>query len=327
MGNAIIGFNIFGKEILLNPARYFTVFGFKIHWYGVIIAIGMLIAIIYAMRRSRYFGLTEDNIIDMILIVVPLGIVGARILYVMFNFDKFKGDILGMFKIWEGGLAIYGGIVLAIAGVYIYCRMKKMPLAPFLDIAGLALLIAQSIGRWGNFINREVYGVPTDLPWAMYFTQNGQTISAHPLFLYESLWNALGFVILHFYSKKRKYDGQVFAMYAFWYGLARYFFEQLRSDTVLYLFNTDIRVSQLIGLISMLLAFVYMMKHAVRKPKPMYAEIVTSDTAKEKGSEDNEMPDDKAVCENKRADGYNIEDGGYIEPENKENDNDNDKEE
>lgn len=288
MGNAVIGFNLFGHEIQIDPQRYFTVFGLTIHWYGVIITLGMLVAIIYAMRRSRAFGLTEDNIIDMILVIVPLGAIGARAQYVIFNWASFKDDPAAIFRIWEGGMAIYGGIALAIGGMYIYTRRKKMPLAPFLDIAGLALLIAQSIGRWGNFINREVYGTPTDLPWAMYFTQNGETISAHPLFLYESLWNGVGFVILHIYSKKRKYDGQIFALYVLWYGLARYMLEPLRVDSVLYLFNTDIRVSQLIGILSVACAFAYMVKKAMQKPRPLYVDTVGADNGGEDGTEPTE---------------------------------------
>lgn len=309
MANATISFTIFGKDLVLNPATYFTVFGFDIHWYGVIIAVGMFCGVFYIMHRSKEFGLTEDNIIDMLLIVVPLGVIGSRILYVMFNFDKYKNNLAAMFKIWEGGLAIYGGIALGIAGLYIYCRRKKMPLAVFLDVAALALLIAQSIGRWGNFINREVYGVQTDLPWAMKFTMNGNTIGVHPLFLYESIWNFVGFIALHFYSKRRKYDGELFAMYVFWYGLARYFFEQLREDSVLYLFNTDIRVSQLIGLLSLCAAFIYMLRRAVRKsynPDKLYVRAASVSV-----SEYNADAANISEAVEKSAD-YDVEKNDYI---------------
>lgn len=319
MANATITFTIFGKDFVMNPSRYFTVFGIDIHWYGVIIAFGMLCGVWYAMRRSKQFGLTEDNIIDMLLIVLPLGVIGSRLLYVMFNFDMYKNNLAGVFKIWEGGLAIYGGIVLAIFGLYFYCKRKKLPFSVFLDVAVLALIIAQSIGRWGNFINREVYGTTTTLPWAMKLTLNGNVQSVHPLFLYESLWNAVGFVFLHFYSKKRKYDGEIFAMYAFWYGLARYMFEQIRQDSVLYLFNTGIRVSQIIGLISFGAALIFLLNRAIKKNYgPLYVDVLVNMDMTEEMAEADEY-DEYEMSEETKENQQNVPEDGYINDTEKDN--------
>jgi phosphatidylglycerol:prolipoprotein diacylglycerol transferase len=266
----VISFPLLGENFTLNPSKYFTLFGLEIHWYGVIIALGFVLAVWYAMHRRKDFGLTDDNIIDMLICAIPAGIVCARLYYVIFNPSNYfgSGKWLNIFKIWEGGLAIYGGIIGAFIAVLIFCHVKKLPLGPFLDIGGLGLLIGQAVGRWGNFINREAFGAETTVPWRMGLTDVSgsvpETIYVHPTFLYESLWNVIGFIILHFYSKKhRKYDGELFLMYIAWYGLGRYFVEGLRTDS-LYLFS-DIRVSQLLALISFCIAIVILIRNRLRK--------------------------------------------------------------
>ncbi len=207
----------------------------------------------YILRKTRgYFGLTQDKILDMFILVVPSGIVGARLYYVLFHPDGFfgAGNWLNIFKIRQGGLAIYGGIIAAVIAIFIYSRRKKIPAAVFFDVGALGLLIGQAIGRWGNFFNREAYGYETELPWKMGLISGSNTVYVHPTFLYESLWNNIGFIWIHRFSKKnRKYDGQVFLLYVAWYGLGRFIIEGLRSDS-LYLFGSDIRISQLVAALS-----------------------------------------------------------------------------
>jgi phosphatidylglycerol:prolipoprotein diacylglycerol transferase len=186
----------------------------------------------------------------MLLWAVPTAIVCARLYYVIFTPDEYfgAGKWINIVKIWNGGLAIYGGLIGAVIAVVLVCRHKKIPCGAMLDIGGLGMMIGQAIGRWGNFVNREAFGSVTSVPWKMGLTSASGTVYVHPTFLYESLWNVAGFVLLHFLSKKRKFDGQVFLMYIGWYGLGRYFIEGLRSDS-LYLLSTDIRVSQLLALL------------------------------------------------------------------------------
>ena len=218
------------------------------------------------MSRRKDFGLTDDNIIDLLLWAIPIGVVGARLYYVVFNFSLYKNDLLGIFRVWEGGLAIYGGIIFGVLGIYIYHRRSKIPMGTLLDVAGLAVIIGQAVGRWGNFINREAFGGETALPWRMgLIYPDGTSVFVHPTFLYESLWNVLGFILLHIISKKfRKYDGQIFLSYAAWYGLGRFFIEGMRTDS-LYLFGTGIRVSQLIGILAFIICFAVLLYNKLKK--------------------------------------------------------------
>ena len=237
--------------ISVNPSPVaFTIFGKDIYWYGIIIATGFILATIYAMKRSKQFGLTEDNILDMLLVAVPVAIICARAYYCIFYWDLYKDNPISALYIWEGGLAIYGGVIGALIAVAVFCKVKKMPFGPLADIGGLGLLIGQMIGRWGNFINREAHGAVTDSFLKMGIADAAGNVTYYqPTFLYESLWNLVGFIMLHFYSKRRKFDGEVFLLYLAWYGLGRAWIEGLRTDS-LYLFGTGIRVSQLLAILS-----------------------------------------------------------------------------
>ena len=282
MSDAVISFPILGENFRLNPSSTYTLFGHEFNWYGAIIAFGFLLAAFYACRRAKHFGLTVDNLIDMLIIAVPIAIVGARLYYVLFNFSLYKDNLIDIVKIWEGGLAIYGGVIGGIIGVYIYSRVKKVPVAPVLDIGSLGMLIGQAVGRWGNFINREAFGRMTDVPWKMGLTTAAGTFYYHPTFLYESLWNLIGLAILHFYSKRRRYDGQIFLMYVAWYGLGRFWIEGLRTDS-LYLFSTGIRVSQLLAGVSFLFALAFLLVNRFarqHRPEDMY---VNSGAVKDEG--------------------------------------------
>lgn len=229
--------------------------GKEIYWYAVIIACGFMLAVAYGMKRAKHFGLKQDSLLDMLLFAVPSAIVCARAYYVIFNFYQYRANPISMLYIWEGGIAIYGAIIGALVAVIFYCKKSGTHLWDMLDVGALGLLIGQSVGRWGNFVNGEAYGAITDLPWRMelYDRDLHAVVCVHPTFLYESLWNLVGFVLLHFYSKKRKFSGEIFWLYVAWYGLGRGFIEGLRTDS-LYLFGSGIRVSQLIGLASFVAA-------------------------------------------------------------------------
>lgn len=236
--------------IELNPSRVaFSLFGKDIYWYGIIIACGFILAVIYGMRHSKQYGLTDDHILDMLFAAVPTAIVGARLYYCIFYWELYADDPISVLYIWEGGLAIYGGVIGAVLAILVFCKIRKMPPTPFMDVGGLGLFIGQLVGRWGNFMNREAHGAVTDSFLKMGLEKNGIVTYYHPTFLYESLWNLIGFILLHFYSKRRKFDGEVFCLYAAWYGLGRAWIEGLRTDS-LYLFGTGIRVSQLLAIIS-----------------------------------------------------------------------------
>ena len=242
----------------INPPRTlpFTVFGKEIYFYGLIIALGFLLAVLYARRRVREFGTNFDLVTDAILFAVPAAILCARIYYVAFRWDSYKENPISALYIWEGGIAIYGGVIGAILGLLLFAKVKKQKLTPYLDLMALGLLIGQLIGRWGNFFNREAHGAEI---FNSFFLRmgiaeaDGTVHYWHPTFLYESLWNLVGFVLLHFPSKRRKYDGQTFLQYVAWYGLGRVWIEGLRTDS-LYLTGTTIRVSQLLAGVSFILA-------------------------------------------------------------------------
>ena len=242
--------------IAMNPPRSFSIFGFPIYLYGIIITLGFALAGLYVLRRRDAFGMTQDNVIDAFLCAVVGGLVGARLYYVLNNPAEYfgAGKWLNIFKVREGGLAIYGGIILAGVAIVIYARRKKLRFPAVLDAASLGVVIGQTIGRWGNFINREAFGRETTLPWAMGLEfPGGAVIYVHPTFLYESLWNAVGFVLLHLFSTRRKqqYEGQVFLLYVLWYGLGRAWIEGLRTDS-LYIPGTAVRTSQMFAVLCVL---------------------------------------------------------------------------
>lgn len=249
----------------------------NIHIYGMLIAFGLLLAVCYAMIRRKQFGLTEDDLLDGVLWIVPVAIIFTRAFYCIFAWDEFKDNPIEVFYIWKGGLAIYGGVIGAILGILVHCRFKKLKIGTVLDITMLGFLIGQCIGRWGNFFNMEAFGnysdgllamrIPFDRllaampdnPSANYLAQveflkqkaieGGYEgfIQVHPTFLYESLWNLTGFIALHFLSKKRRYDGQIALGYAAWYGLGRAWIEGLRMDSLML---GSFRVSQLLAALS-----------------------------------------------------------------------------
>jgi phosphatidylglycerol:prolipoprotein diacylglycerol transferase len=243
----------------VNPPRSVAILGFPVYLYGILIALGFGLAVWYVYRRRREFSLTTDNVLDIFLCAVLGGLVGARLYYVAFSAQDFfgPGKWLNIFKVREGGLAVYGGIIGGVAAAYIYSRLKKVRFLPLLDAGAFGLLIGQSVGRWGNFFNREAFGGETAVPWRMGLIYPGidEPFFVHPTFLYESLWNAAGFLLLHIFSKRRreKFEGQLFLLYLLWYGVGRAFIEGLRADS-LYIPGTALRVSQLLSIALILLS-------------------------------------------------------------------------
>ena len=273
-----ISFPAFGIDI--NPAREFSIGPLSIHMYGLIIACGLMLATISCMRRAKQCGLTEAHVLDGVLCVTPFALVCARAYYCAFSWELYADNPISVFYIWNGGIAIYGGVLGAILGMYVFCKVKKISLGATLDLVLLGFLIGQSIGRWGNFFNREAFGAETDsfLRMGLLDTFSGTVVYHHPTFLYESLWNALGFVVLHFLSKKREYDGQIALGYAVWYGLGRAFIEGLRTDS-LYIPGTAIRVSQALAAASCILAAAVLVYLMFKPPgKPLFASRAAENT-------------------------------------------------
>ena len=251
-----ISFPSFGIEV--NPSRIISLGPLTIHYYGLIIATGLMLAVLYCCKRSNQFGLKEDDVLDGVLWITPFAIICARIYYCVFSWQEFAADPISVLYIWNGGIAIYGGVLGAILGMAVFCRIKKIKLTTVLDLVLLGFLIGQSIGRWGNFFNREAFGAPTEsfLRMGLYNTLTQSWEYYHPTFLYESMWNAVGFIGLHFLSKKRKYDGQIALGYAAWYGLGRAIIEGLRMDS---LYWGPFRVSQVLAGISCVTAVVVLL--------------------------------------------------------------------
>ncbi len=232
----------------INPVA-FSINDFNVYWYGIIIGCAFLLALIYALARLKDFGIKSDSFFDCVLAGLIGGIVGARLYYVIFNIDYYINNPAEIFAVHNGGLAIYGGIIGGLLCGCTVAKIRRINIPAILDVAALGFLIGQGIGRWGNFMNQEAFGTETNLPWGM-LSENTDGLTVHPCFLYESLWCILGFVLLHIFSKKlRKYDGQIFLMYIVWYGLERAVVEGLRTDS-LYLLFFDIRVSQLLAIVT-----------------------------------------------------------------------------
>ena len=249
----VVSFPGLGLELHFSNVA-FSIGDKPIYWYGIIIAAGFILAVIYASRRAPQFGLPGDDLSDMAILALPIAVICARIYYVIFQWEDYKDNLSEVIAIWHGGLAIYGGVIGGILCCFVFCRVKKIHPPDMMDVACIGLMMGQSIGRWGNFFNCEAFGILTDLPWRMCI---GQTIAEsgalgnHPTFFYESLWNAVGVVLLHFFSKSRhrKYSGEVLLGYLIWYGLGRFWIEGLRTDS-LYIPGTALRVSQAVALLS-----------------------------------------------------------------------------
>lgn len=213
----------------MNPIA-FSIFGLEIRWYGIFIAMAMLIASTFVLRKGKAMGLKEDDIMDLVIWVLPSAIIGARLHYVLFyDLSYYMSQPLEILNLRAGGLAIHGGVIAGVLAGYIVTRIKKMPFVKLADIVAPVLILGQAIGRWGNFFNGEAHGGPTDLPWGIMV--DGQKV--HPTFLYESVWDFIIFLLLFKLLNHKKFDGQVAALYLILYSIGRYFIEGLRTDSLM----------------------------------------------------------------------------------------------
>ncbi len=293
-----IQFPALGLEI--DPPRILQIGQFGIHLYGLIIACGLLLAVLYAWKRAKEFGIKEDDLTDGVLWIVPVAIICARLYYCAFKWEDYKDNLKSIIEIWNGGLAIYGGVIGAALCVVIHCKIKKIKLPALLDMVALGFLIGQCIGRWGNFFNREAFGSETTsfLRMGLFNVYKGAYEYHHPTFLYESAWNFAGFLLLHVLSKRRKYDGQIALGYVAWYGLGRAMIEGLRTDS---LYWGVFRVSQLLAAVTCFIAVVVLVvlsfKH--HDPSNLYVNQVAAakaaageeaEEAEEEPAEETEEP-------------------------------------
>ena len=240
---------LFGDWEFTASSTAFHVGGKAIYWYGILIALGVVLALWFCMTQKEKYGITEDDLLDAVLWGVPLSVVGARVYYVIFYLDLFKKsdgsfDWSSAVAIWDGGLAIYGAVIAAILVGVVLCKKKGLKLGALTDLVVMGFLIGQTVGRWGNFMNREAFGTETTLPWRMELTTVlGKTVDVHPTFLYESLWNVVGLLLIVFIvSKARRFDGENTWFYFLWYGIGRFWVEGLRTDS-LYLFDGPSAIS------------------------------------------------------------------------------------
>ena len=305
--------NLFGGT-QIEYYRGFEVFGVPIYWYGVLIAVGIVLACIYVFRRmEKDFGLSKDRAFDVFFAATIGGFIGARIYFCVFtSLDPTSGkkyDFVTTFtEIRDGGIAIYGGIIAAVLVGFLFCKLRKVHFTTMLDVAALGFLIGQAIGRWGNFVNQEAYGADcaADWPFAMkgsLITSQGITGVVHPCFLYESVWCLLGFIFLHIYSKKlRTFDGEVFLLYVAWYGLERFFVEGLRTDSLM---AGDLRISQIVAAVSCIAAlilFVIFKIYTKKKNIPLYVNSGASQNLLESDRKaEEERAAKKAAKKNKKS--------------------------
>lgn len=286
--------NLFGG-VAINYYRGFTVFGIPIYWYGVLITIGVVLAYFYAMHRTKDFGLNKDRVFDVVFAALIGGFLCARIYYCVFTTLDPESPINYTFVtvftgIRDGGLAIYGGIIGAFLVGFAACKIRRVNFFAMCDLASLGFLIGQTIGRWGNFVNQEAYGAVTDPDWI--FGMTGDIISkeveagalVHPCFLYESAWCLVGFILLHFYSKKlRSFDGEVALLYIGWYGLGRAFIEGLRTDSLML---GSVRISQVVAAVSFAAAIILLIVFKIITEKKQIPLYVNSDACRELSEKD-----------------------------------------
>lgn len=260
-----------GLNITVDPS--ITFFGTSVHWYGVLIALGLTLAVIVCLQLGKKHGVSADVIFDAVIFGAPAGIIGARLYYVIFSWDYYKDHLSEIFMIWNGGLAIYGGVILAVVVGLIYCRVRKINPLKLMDLGGIGFPIGQAVGRWGNFVNREAFGGPAGdnvLFRMKLYTEDMLTwAQVHPTFLYESLWNICTVVFLIWLIKRKKFDGQVFWTYILTYGIGRFWIEGLRTDS---LYIGNFRVSQLLALITAVAATVIIVYNLIKVKKQQTAE-------------------------------------------------------
>lgn len=241
-----------------NPIA-FTIFNIEIRWYGILIALGMILAVAIAMYRADRHNIDKDNLLDVIIAGIPAGIIGARLYYVVFNWDYYGGDIKEIINFRGGGLAIHGGLIFGILAAWLMCRHKKISILNALDLAVPGIALAQAIGRWGNYFNGEAHGGPTDLPWAI--TVDG--VKVHPTFLYESIWCFGLFVLLIVLDNKPHFVGKIACLYGILYSGERFFVEWLRTDSLMIGPFKQAQLLSLTVIVACVILYVYLRKKKV----------------------------------------------------------------
>lgn len=252
-----VGFPGLGLEFTINRVA-FTLFGREVYWYGLIIVLGLVLGTLIALKNTKKVGLSTEIIYDYLLFAIPACVIGARIYYVATSWSDYKDNPISVLYVWEGGIAIYGAILAAILTLLLFCKVKKIAPYDMLDCCCVGLILGQAVGRWGNFVNGEAYGTVTTLPWRMSIEEAGRILEVHPTFLYESLWNLIGFALLLFlFHRKRTFPGKVFWTYLLWYGAGRFFIEGLRTDS---LYVGDFRISQIVAVLSVILSVIMLIR-------------------------------------------------------------------
>lgn len=291
-----IQFPKLGISLNVDPVL-FSIGEIKVYWYGVIIAFAFIVAVMLALRDSKKFQVDQEDLIDVILFAAPIAIIFSRLFYVVFSWSDFRNNLSEIYKIWHGGLAIYGAVIGAFLTAIVFSKYRKVNVWKMFDIVAPYLIMAQGIGRWGNFVNQEAFGRNTLLPWGMTGNKIASqlniyrleginvdpTLPVHPTFLYESLWNFLALAVLLWYRKRKKVDGEVFFLYMVLYGLGRFWIEGLRLDS---LWFGPFRISQLLALLFVIVfsALIYVSRkklfvkntESVEEIKSEYADILNS---------------------------------------------------
>ena len=279
MRESVLSFPGFGIGEFTVDSVAFEIFGIPIAWYAIIITFGMVCAVAYTVFRGSQVGIVLDDVIDFALFAIPIGIIGARLYYVLTKLEEYN-SFAEVINIRNGGFAIYGGIIAGAITVFAVAYFKKISFLAIADCCTPGIILAQAIGRWGNFMNGEAFGAETEIFCRMgvnNFLTAYKTLYVHPTFLYESLWNVLGFVLINIFYKHRKYDGQVFLMVFGWYGLGRMFIEGLRADSLYTSIGSlTFRTSQVLAAIIFVICTVALVYLAVKKfEKPLYVKPVT----------------------------------------------------
>ncbi len=244
----------------MNPVA-FSIGGFDIRWYGILIATGIMLGIIISQYNCKWREVDYDNLLNIVLISIPIGIIGARLYYVIFEFDNYKNNIIDAFNIRNGGLAIHGGLIFALGTALIYTKIKKLSFIKFADVAAPSIILAQALGRWGNFFNQEAHGDVVTYEFIKHFPmfiQKGMNIGGlyyNPTFLYESVWNLIIFITLMIVLRKSKKNGVVFFSYIGLYSIGRFIIEGMRTDSLML---GNIRMAQLISLSGIIVWIIFM---------------------------------------------------------------------
>ena len=234
----------------------FTLFGIDVMWYGILMATGMILGTLIALKEAKRVGISEDDVLNLAIIAIPVGLLGARLYYVTFNWGYYSQNPSEILNFRGGGMAIHGALIGGILTGYIYTRIKKINFLKMADSVIIGMPLAQAIGRWGNFINQEAHGGPTDLPWGIVI----DGVKVHPTFLYESIWNIGIFIFLWIFRKKKQYEGQIIVYYITLYSLGRFFIEGLRTDSLMIGPFRMAQVISLVGVIGGIIAHIYLSK-------------------------------------------------------------------